>query len=157
MLCAECTKRPAKFKVRGRIKQDKDPARLCAECFRDLQNSLNALKLPSPRTINWTEKNKVAEYLRDDGSVIIRGNDVPNPEDPSDPRFTVTIFLHTDRAFVESHWVSNGEYRATGVPSLVRNMFGHKATDTYFKHWLFKVLDDPEIYRADTIRIEGKV
>lgn len=157
MLCADCTKRPAKFKVRGKIKQDKDPARLCAECFRNLQNSLNAVRLASPRVIDWKEKSKAVECLREDGSVIIRGNDVPNPEDPSDPNFTVTIFLHQDRAFVDSQWVENGIYRSTSVPSLIRNTFGQRPQETYFKHWLFKVLEDPEIYRADTIRIEGRL
>lgn len=116
------------------------------------------LSLPTicPRTIDWIDRVASLEYLAEDGVVLIRGKDLPDPEDPSDPGFLATITL-ADVGRAHAVWLT-GAKKELQIPELhwpgIRD-FKSKIINNYFKHWFFKVLDDPQIYRAEIIRVEG--
>jgi hypothetical protein len=98
------------------------------------------------------ERRSVLNDLLSDGTVVFKGKDLPDPEDPSDPSFTAMIYISGTGAGTETLYESG--IVATGIPS-VHVAYWDKTSIQYLKHWLFKVLDDPKIYRATEIKIQA--
>lgn len=98
------------------------------------------------------ERHSVLKDLIVDGEVIFKGKDLPNDDDPTDPKFTAKIYISDKGAGTEVIYETGPA--GTNIPAL--NIFQwDKDSLKYLKHWLFKVLDDVKIYRANEIKIEA--
>lgn len=135
-------------------------------CYRDQQNSVHAQarkqRNPEDQTkppretddmkkLHWADRHSVLNLLMKEREVVLEGTDLPDPEDPSDPEFTATIVIANTGAGTETFF--DDKIIATGIPSLMVPSWT-KESLSYLKHWLFKVFDDPRIYRAKEIRIQ---
>lgn len=96
------------------------------------------------------ERHSALNDLIADGEVVFQGKDLPDPEDPSDPVFTAHIYVSGSGAGTELIYETG--LIATGIPS-IHVASWDKDSIKYLKHWLFKVLDDQKIYRANEIKI----
>ncbi|HVI40109.1 MAG TPA: hypothetical protein VM577_05575 [Anaerovoracaceae bacterium] len=173
-LCANGCGRPPFFRVKGGpIKQDAYHS-LCMQCYRDQRNSVYAqakkdrtCKQPEKALISgseppegkgdvmselpWSERHHVMNMLVKEKTVVFQGIDLPDPEDPSDPEFTAIIHIGNTGAGTET--IFGDRIIGTGIPSLMVPTW-NKDSLKYLKHWLFKVFDDPLIYRGTQIVIK---
>ena len=123
-------------------------------CHRDQRNSFYSTQVGKSHMENLRsieERRSVLNDLLNDGTVVFKGKDLPNIDDPSDPSFMAMIYVSGIGAGTETLYESG--IVATGIPS-VHVAYWDKASIQYLKHWLFKVLDDPKIYRATEIKIQ---
>lgn len=161
-LCVECNLRPPYFRVRGGpIKLDHLHT-LCQACFRNLRNSIKAPKSKNREEISmstdflnatniihiWEDRHLALQSAINDGIFTLQGKDLPDPEDPTDPQFTVRIIISGTGAGTE--FLYGEQLIATDVPAINVNCWS-KRNFSYLKHWISKVLDDPSVYRGNEI------
>jgi hypothetical protein len=151
-LCDNCNERPPLFSVRGGpLKIDRFHS-LCKRCFRDQTNSVRQKTIRSTMERSINDKQNALDDLINDGEVIFVGKDVPNAEDPTDPTYIAKIYVIDTGAGTEAIYEKGSV--GTGIPSICVTSWD-KDSLKYLKHWLFKVLDDQKIYRANKIHIEA--
>lgn len=154
-LCLICEDKLPYFRVRGGpIKLDKHHT-LCQACFRNQNNQFKAKKMSKiNKNFTWDQRHQALALALETGYGAFYGKDLPDPEDPSDPVFTATIFVSKEGAGTEIEY-ENG-LQGTGLPAL--RVFGwNKNNLGYLKHWFSKITDDPQIYRANEIKIRVRM
>jgi len=151
-LCSNCSQRPPLFRVRGGPVKMDDKHSLCMQCYRDQRNSIYARRPVVKELKSLDKRHSVLNELIVDGEVVYKGKDLPDPEDPTDPVFTAKVYITDSGAGTEVIYASGPV--ATNIPAL-RIASWDRESIKYLKHWLFKVLDDHSIYRANEIHIEA--
>lgn len=155
-LCANCGERTPFFRVRGGPVKLDNKHSLCMACYRDQTNSMKAKKMTNrvqEEMLIWSERHSAFKKIFTENKCVIQGTDLPDPEDPSDPSFIAKIYITSKGAGTET--IYGDKIVATDIPAL--NVFEwSKENISYLKHWLFKVFDDPQIYRGDKIVIEAR-
>jgi hypothetical protein len=154
-ICLVCGQRRPLFSVRGGPVKLDNKHTLCKACYRNQYNRthIKIKKLNMTNIISLTEKQNALSKLITDGEVIFGGKDLPDPSDPSDPKFTSLIHISNGSAVTELLYDETGLV-ATGIPALHVSLWDVNNI-AYLKHWLCKVLDDPKIYRANEIKISA--
>jgi len=101
------------------------------------------------------DRGQFLKYLVQEGSVFtMKGKDLPDPEDPSDPIFYADIIIANNSASVHLAFDDdNLNPIVVEIPSLTSTNTWSKTNISYLKHWVNKVLDDVRVFRANEISI----